>query len=39
MDDNLIAWWVGVPIYVLILSYLISLGVEFASWWIRKNKK
>ena len=39
MDQETLAWWVLVPTYILILSYLISLGIELAAWWVRKNKK
>ena len=39
MDQETVAWWVLVPTYILILSYLISLGIELAAWWVRKNKK
>ena len=39
MNEETVVWWILVPTYILILSYLISLGIELAAWWAKKNKK
>jgi hypothetical protein len=39
MNEETVVWWILVPTYILILSYLVSLGIELASWWDKKNKK
>jgi hypothetical protein len=39
METSTVFWWVLVPTYILALSYLISLGIEFAAWLNKKNKK
>ena len=39
MDQETVAWWVLVPTYILILSYLISLGIELVAWLYNKKEK